>query len=147
MPDSLPTIVVVAGLIWRDGTLLVCQRHHDSAFPLQWEFPGGKVESGETYEDGLRRELREELSIDAELGPEAYRTRHAYPGKYTVELIFYHVPAFRGVLRNHAFEQVRWEDPARLSAFDFLAGDAELITLLSQGKLPLPAGTLPPHEV
>jgi 8-oxo-dGTP diphosphatase len=138
MSDSLPTIVVVAGLIWRDGTLLVCQRRHDGAFPLQWEFPGGKVETGETYEDCLRRELHEELGIDAELGPEAYRTRHDYPSKYTVELIFYHVPAFRGALHNHAFEQIRWEVPAHLSAFDFLAGDAELIMLLSQGQLSLP---------
>ena len=138
MPSALPTITVVAGLIWRDGALLVCQRRHDGAFPLQWEFPGGKVEPGETCEDGLRRELREELGIEAQIGPAVYRTRHNYPGKYTVELIFYHVPAFRGALHNHAFEQVRWEAPAHLPTCDFLAGDAELIALLSQGKLPPP---------
>jgi 8-oxo-dGTP diphosphatase len=128
----------VAGLLWQEDAVLICQRRHDGAFPLQWEFPGGKVEPGETCEDGLRRELQEELGIEAQIGPEAYRTRHDYPGKYTVELIFYHVPTFCGTLRNHAFEQVRWEAPARLPSFDFLAGDAELITLLSQGKLAPP---------
>jgi 8-oxo-dGTP diphosphatase len=138
MPTPLPTITVVAGLIQRDGALLICQRRRDGAFPLQWEFPGGKVEPGETYEESLHRELREELGIEAEVGPELYRTRHDYPGAYTVELIFYHVPTFHGALCNHAFEQIRWELPAQLSAFDFLVGDAELIALLRQGQLTLP---------
>ena len=55
MSSSLPTITVVAGLLYRNGTLLVCQRRRGNAFELQWEFPGGKVEPGETREDGLRR--------------------------------------------------------------------------------------------
>jgi 8-oxo-dGTP diphosphatase len=117
--------------------LLICQRRYDSAFALKWEFPGGKVEPGEASVEGLRRELREELGIEAQVGPEAYRTRHHYPGKYTVELIFYHVVDFSGALHNYAFEQVRWAAPAHLPTFDFLEGDAELIALLSQGKLPL----------
>ena len=138
MSQVQPTITVVAGLIQRDGLLLICQRRHDGAFPLKWEFPGGKVEPGETPADGLRRELREELEIDVQVGREIYRTRHDYPGVHTVELIFYHIRAFQGVLCNRAFEEVRWEPPARLPTFDFLDGDAELITLLSQGRLPLP---------
>jgi 8-oxo-dGTP diphosphatase len=138
MSQVLPTITVVAGLIQRDGLLLICQRRHDGAFPLKWEFPGGKVELGETPADGLRRELREELEIEAQVGREVYRTRHDYPGVHTVELIFYHIRAFQGVLHNRAFAAVRWEPPTRLPTFDFLDGDAELITLLSQGKLPLP---------
>ena len=73
-----------------------------------------------------------------QVGPELYRTRHEYPGAYTVELIFYHIPAFQGVLCNRAFEQIRWAPPVQLPAFDFLDGDAELITLLSQGALKLP---------
>jgi 8-oxo-dGTP diphosphatase len=138
MSQVQPTITVVAGLIQREGLLLICQRRHDGAFPLKWEFPGGKVEPGETPADGLCRELREELEIDAQVGREIYRTRHDYPGMHTVELIFYHIQAFQGVLCNRAFEEVRWEPPTRLPTFDFLDGDAELITLLSQGQLPLP---------
>lgn len=137
MSHTSSTITVVAGLIQQSGRLLVCQRRRDGAFALQWEFPGGKVEPGETYENGLRRELREELGIEAHIGPEAYRTRHDYPGKYTVELLFYHVVDFSGALHNHAFEDIRWAYPADLPTFDFLEGDAELITLLSQGQLPL----------
>lgn len=135
---SQPTITVVAGLIQRDGFLLICQRRRDGAFPLKWEFPGGKVEPGETPVESLGRELREELGIDAQVGREVYRTRHDYPGVHTVELLFYHIQAFQGDLANRAFELIRWEPPARLPAFDFLDGDAELITLLSQGTLTLP---------
>jgi len=137
MADPASTIRVVAGLIQQNGKLLICQRRRDGAFALKWEFPGGKVEAGETYEDGLRRELREELGIEAHIGPEAYSTRHDYPGKYTVELMFYHVVDFSGTLDNYAFEQVCWAVPADLPIYDFLDGDAELISLLSQGKLPL----------
>src|SRR5438445_13825539 len=100
MSDVLATITVVAGLIQQGGQLLVCQRRRDGAFALKWEFPGGKVEPGETYEKGLRRELHEELGIDAHIGREAYRTAHDYPGKYTVEPLFCHVVDFSGALHN-----------------------------------------------
>jgi 8-oxo-dGTP diphosphatase len=138
MPQPLPAIRVVAGLMLWHGRLLICQRRRDGAFPLQWEFPGGKVEPGESCQAALQRELHEELDIEAIVGAELYRTRHAYPGAYAVELLFYHVPRFRGEVRNLVFEQVRWETPAHLPAYDFLDGDAELITLLSQGTLQLP---------
>ena len=136
MPSSLPTISVVAGLIQQQGLLLICQRRRGSAFELQWEFPGGKVEPGETYEESLHRELHEELGIDARIGPERYRTRHHYAGQHTVELVFFDVTEFQGAPHNQAFEQIRWVTPAALPTFDFLAGDTELIMLLSQGTLP-----------
>ncbi len=130
MPSSLPTITVVAGLIRQAGQWLVCQRRRDAAFALQWEFPGGKVKPDETFEAGLRRELLEELGIDADIGPERYRTRHHYPEQYTVELIFYDVIAFRGTPQNHVFEQIRWISLDDLTTLDFLEGDAELIARL-----------------
>ncbi len=130
MSSSLPTITVVAGLIRRADQWLVCQRRHDAAFALKWEFPGGKVKPDETCEAGLRRELLEELGIDTDIGPERYRTRHHYPEQYTVELIFYDVTTFRGTLQNHVFEQIRWMSLDAMAALDFLEGDAELIALL-----------------
>jgi mutator protein MutT len=133
----LSTITVVAGLLQCAGTVLVCQRRRDAAFALRWEFPGGKVEPGETCQEGLRRELREELGIEAAIGPEIHRTRHEYSGHYCVELIFYAVPTFVGTPWNYAFEQIRWALPAHLVMADFLEGDAELIALLQQGRLPL----------
>lgn len=131
-----PTMTVVAGLIWQAGHVLICQRRRGQAHELKWEFPGGKVEPGETYEDGLRRELREELGIEADIGPERYRTCHHYPGQYTVNLIFFDIAVFRGPLRNHVFEQIRWAAPVVLPAFDFLDGDVELITHLSRSRSP-----------
>jgi 8-oxo-dGTP diphosphatase len=136
MPPDLPTLTVVAGLIQHANTLLICQRRRGDAFELKWEFPGGKVEPGETPAEGLCRELREELGIDADIGTERYRTRHRYPGKYSVELIFYDVLTFHGTPQNYAFEQIRWVDPASLPIFDFLEGDAELIQWLSQNAQP-----------
>ena len=136
MSASLPTLTVVAGLIRQAGKLLICQRRKGGAFELKWEFPGGKVEAGETLEESLRRELQEELDIDAEIGPERYRTRHEYPGKHAVELMFFDVTTFQGEPQNQAFEQIVWAEPEALPTFDFLDGDAELITLLSQNKLP-----------
>lgn len=138
MAATEATIRVVAGLIQRNGQLLICQRRAGAAFAYKWEFPGGKIELGESAPAALQRELHEELGIVAEIGTEMYRTRHAYPGRYTVELLFYTVTAFTGTVENLAFEQVCWAEPAHLPAFDFLEGDAELIALLSQGTLRLP---------
>ncbi len=130
MPASPPHITVVAGLIRRADQWLVCQRRRDAAFALRWEFPGGKVKPGETLDAGLRRELREELGIDTDIGPERYRTQHHYPEQYTVDLIFYDVAAFRGTPQNYVFEQIRWVPLDVLKTLDFLDGDAELIAHL-----------------
>lgn len=130
MSSSLPTITVVAGLIHQADNWLVCQRRRDAAFALKWEFPGGKVKPGEALQDSLRRELCEELGIDADIGPERYRTRHNYPDQYTVELIFFDVMAFRGTPQNHVFEQICWVPLSGLPYLDFLEGDAELIAFL-----------------
>ena len=138
MSPALPILTVVAGLIQRHGALLVCQRRRDAAFALQWEFPGGKLEAGESSEAALRRELQEELGIVAGIGAKLYRTQHDYPGVYRVKLVFHHVTRFSGELRNHAFEQIRWAAPDQLPAFDFLAGDAELIGLLNRGEISVP---------
>ena len=139
MSCMLPTVNVVAGLVQRDGALLVCQRLRGTAFELQWEFPGGKVETGEGSEKALRRELREELGVVADIGVELYRTRHDYPGVYSVLLVFHHVVRFGGDPSNCAFEQIRWVEPAQLPTLDFLEGDAELVGLLNRGEICVPS--------
>ena len=80
---------VVAALIEHEGKILACQRARGQRFELMWEFPGGKVETGETLEQALVRELREELDINAKIGPEVFRMKHAYEelGE-PIELIF-----------------------------------------------------------
>lgn len=126
---------VVAALIVRNGDILVCQRTKHQSMPLKWEFPGGKIETGEQPRDALRRELEEELGIHATIGDEVSRIVHTYPGGGTVELRFYKVVDFRGEIENRIFRDVRWAPRHELPAFDFLEADAPIVRELSQGNL------------
>ncbi len=124
---------VVAGLIQQRGKLLIAQRSQSGAHPLEWEFPGGKVEYGESAEAALTRELEEELGIAAVIGTEFTRYEYTYPGKKPILLIFFHVDSYKGTIQNRlGFESLQWESPAELSAFSFLAGDLPLIQLLCE---------------
>jgi 8-oxo-dGTP diphosphatase len=124
------SVEVVAGLIVEEGLLLVCQRKENATFPLKWEFPGGKVESDEGHEDALRRELMEELGIRAGNLRELFRHTHKYSDEFVVNLRFYHVCSFSGVLTNLAFQRLAWTGIDKLSTFDFLEGDLPLVELL-----------------
>jgi 8-oxo-dGTP diphosphatase len=127
-------IHVVAGLIFRDGRLLVCQRRASAAFPLKWEFPGGKVEPMESELDALRRELKEELGIEVRDARLAWEHEHAYPQGPTVALRFYNVRSFVGEAKNLVFERIFWLEPSELEHLDFLDGDLPLIHQLSSGR-------------
>jgi mutator protein MutT len=123
-------IKVVAGLIYRDGRLLACQRRDDGPFPLKWEFPGGKVETGESDIDALRRELREELAVEARGAVFVCQYDHSYPDGPTVSLRFYHVSEFTGAVKNLIFNQITWCKFADLAQLDFLEGDRAIIQKL-----------------
>lgn len=129
--------MVVAALIARDGRLLICQRHNGDRQALKWEFPGGKVEQGETPKKALERELREELGIVARAGQEMVRYEVRYPKRSPILLIFHLVTEFTGEPRNLVFEQILWEDPARLPSYDFLDGDLDLVHRLARGEFRL----------
>lgn len=126
---------VVAALIWLDGTVLICQRTRHQTMPLKWEFPGGKIEEGEQPRDAMRRELKEELGIDAVVGDEVARFRHRYPSGSAVELRFYDVRKYAGEIENRIFKDVRWAKPGELPSFDFLEADRKLVQDLAAGKL------------
>lgn len=126
---------VVAGLIVQDGKLLVCQRTKHQTMPLKWEFPGGKIEEGEQPRDALRRELDEELGIQAKVGDEIARIQHEYPNGGMVELRFYVVRDYDGDMENRIFREIRWAAPKELSKLDFLEADLTLVTDLAAGKL------------
>jgi len=129
-------LTVVAALIESEGKLLVCQRRAGGAFGLLWEFPGGKKESGETPEEALARELREELGVDAEIGAEVYRTRHQYAEmSEPIELIFFAAAANSALMKNLVFEQMLWRAPKSLTELPFLPADRELIERLADGTL------------
>ena len=120
-------VQVVAGIIERRGRFLICRRKPEQVHPLKWEFPGGKVEPGETPELALARELEEELGIVGAAGHEIMRYQHTYPGRDTILLIFFRVREFGGEPRNVVFHEMRWEPPAKLGAFDFVEGDSQFI--------------------
>jgi 8-oxo-dGTP diphosphatase len=126
---------VVAALIWQDGSVLVCQRTRHQTMPLKWEFPGGKIEEGEQPRDAMRRELEEELGINAIVGDEVARFRHHYPNGSAVELRFYDVRKYAGELENRIFKDVRWAKPVELPSYDFLEADRKLVRDLATGKL------------
>ena len=140
MPEPTPQpLKVVAGLIVRDGRLLVCQRHVNSAFPLKWEFPGGKVEKDELEIDALRRELKEELVIEVIKASLFDRHQHVYPNGTAVSLSFYNVVEFTGEAQNLVFQQISWARLSDLEQLDFLEGDRPLIArLIAESRTRLP---------
>lgn len=131
--------LVVAALILRETEtgreVLVCQRRPEQAMALKWEFPGGKIEAGESPEAALRRELNEELGIEAVIGPRITRLRHNYRNGGAVDLQFFTVHEFKGPLENRIFNDMQWTLLPRLPEFDFLAADLSLIQDLASGKL------------
>ncbi len=127
--------LVVAALILRDQKVLICQRRPDQPMALKWEFPGGKVEAGETAEQALRRELDEELGIAADIGKRVAHTRHTYRSGSAIDLQFFVVHEFLGELTNRIFHGLRWSPLRELNRYDFLAADRSLIRDLSAGKL------------
>ena len=115
--------------------ILICQRKADQPMSLKWEFPGGKIEPGESSEDALARELDEELGIKASIGRRVARVRHKYRNGGSIELQFFLVQEFSGDLENKIFNDVRWSPLSALPSYDFLAADLGLIRDLSSGAL------------
>ena len=141
--SSKPLRLVVAALILRTvpgdtsptTEVLICQRRPDQPMSLKWEFPGGKIEAGETPEQALARELDEELGIQATIGPPVTRIRHNYRHGGAVDLQFFAVHEFAGEIVGRIYHQVRWVRFEDLSGYDFLAADRGLIRDLADGKL------------
>ncbi len=129
-------IRVVAAVVRRGDVVLVTRRADLPGRPGQWEFPGGKVESGETEPDALRREIAEELGCGIEVGPLLLRHVHAYP-ELEVELAFYAGRlADRAVPEAIGVAEIAWAAVDRLGAYDFLEADRAVLGELARASAP-----------
>ena len=127
--SSSPPITVVAAVIERDGCFLLTRRLAGTHLAGRWEFPGGKCERGESHEDCLARELREELDVEIRTGLLLCSTTHAYPER-TVSLHFYEA-ALMGEPRPQLGQEMQWVPRGQLGNLDLPEADMALINLLS----------------
>jgi 8-oxo-dGTP diphosphatase len=135
-PGAGHVLTVVAAIIEHQGKILVCQRARGGRFELMWEFPGGKIEPGESPAQALARELREELGVTAKIGREVFRAKYSYAEmREPIELIFFAAGAAPEEIQNKEFEQVAWRTPESLPELNFLAADRELISKLASGAI------------
>jgi len=125
-------IDVVAAVIRNDGRILITQRLDHVHLARLWEFPGGKVEAGESLEVALQREIREELGLKIRTDDEFFTVDHDYPTK-SVRLHFFNCTVLEGVAQPLNVADLRWVNPADLDNYQFPPADAELITKLRTG--------------
>jgi mutator protein MutT len=124
-----PVTVVVAAVIEDSDRFLVTRRLPGVHLAGMWEFPGGKIDTDETDEQALRRELLEELGVEANVGEPVHRTSHAYPDR-TIELHFYRCD-LKGAPRPALGQDMRWVPRAELRSLGFPPADSELIEMLT----------------
>ena len=117
---------VVAALIWDEDRFMICQRPAHKARALLWEFVGGKTEPGETKQEALIRECREELAVELTVGEVFMQVLHKYPD-ITVELTLFHAAIARGVPQKLEHEDIRWITPVEIDAYDFCPADEEIL--------------------
>jgi len=122
-------MTVTAGILERDGRVLIARRKPGRHMGRKWEFPGGKVEAGETPEQSLRRELEEELDVRARIGDLLCRTTYEGDG-VNLELLVYRVPQFDGspALRDH--DELAWVLPGELRSFELAGSDRKVVEML-----------------
>jgi 8-oxo-dGTP diphosphatase len=125
-------IAVVAAVIEKDGSFLVTRRQSGVHLAGMWEFPGGKINPGETHEQALRRELREELDTDVQVNELAHYTVHGYDDR-TVSLYFYRC-TLHGTPAPQLGQQMRWVQRQELPTLRFPPADEELIKRLVGGE-------------
>jgi 8-oxo-dGTP diphosphatase len=128
---------VVAAVIERaDRRLLIGQRRRNDTSPLKWEFPGGKVEEGETPEAALARELREELGVRLLRCSPLGKVQHQYANLgEMLEILFYAASIKEVEISPKSFERIAWVLPKELGNYDFLAANSQLIANLATGKI------------
>lgn len=120
---------VVAALIWDGDRFMICQRPAHKARGLLWEFVGGKVEPGETKQQALIRECREELGVTVSVGDVFMEVVHAYPD-ITVQLTLYHAAIAEGIPQKLEHADIQWITPKQIPQYDFCPADEEILKKL-----------------
>ena len=128
-------IEVVAALIWDGDRFLICQRPENKERGLLWEYVGGKVEPGETKQEALIRECREELDVTITVGDVFMDVVHEYPD-ITVHLTLFHASIAEGTIRLLEHNAIAWITPAEIPDYDFCPADEDINKQLIKGKLP-----------
>ncbi|MDQ7835619.1 MAG: NUDIX domain-containing protein [Humidesulfovibrio sp.] len=129
-PDPRPDLEVVAGVVWRDGRFLAVERPKGKAHAGWWEFPGGKVEPGESLADALIRELEEELSFTSTELVFWREKRFVYP-QGPVRLHFFHVTRFTGEVVPLEGQRFAWFTPGQADVSIFLPANADIVPALA----------------
>ena len=119
-------IEVVAALIWQGEKFMICQRPEHKARGLLWEFVGGKVESGETKEEALVRECKEELAVIVDVSDVFMEVVHEYPD-ITVHLTLFNASIAVGVPQKLEHNDIKWITPREIPMFDFCPADKEIL--------------------
>ena len=122
---------VVAALIWQEGKFMICQRPAHKARGLLWEFVGGKVEPGETFEAALIRECREELDITVRVDDLFTQVDHIYPDIH-IRLSLYHCSIAQGVPKLLEHADLKWIHPSEIPDFDFCPADKDILELIQK---------------
>lgn len=125
-------IRAAVAILSKDKRVFVCQRKKNTRDALKWEFPGGKIESGESALDCLKRELREELSIDINDVDRTESQVNRYDDGGVFEVTYCYVSRFAGIPTNNTFEQIRWVTITELKALDILEGNKSVVANLSE---------------
>lgn len=118
-------VEVVAALIWEGDRFLICQRPENKARGLLWEYVGGKVEPGETKQEALIRECREELGVSITVGDVFMDVVHKYPD-ITVHLTLFHASILEGTIRLLEHNALAWITPAEIPDYDFCPADQDI---------------------
>lgn len=126
-------VEVVAALIWDGDKFMICQRPATKSCGLLWEFVGGKVEKGETKEQALIRECREELNMTPSVGEEFMQVVHEYPD-ITVHLTLFNAVIAEGTPEKLEHNDIRWITPEEIPEYDFCPADKEILEKISQIK-------------
>ena len=127
------TRVAAAVIRNESGNILICRRGAGGSCAFLWEFPGGKLEPGETPAQCAARECEEELNVGIAVGPLFWETRYSYPER-EVALSFFHASIVRGVPEKRVHLELKWVAPPELCQYEFCPADGPMVRKLAEGE-------------